>query len=357
MSYIYVYTNKYFIENNSIKIGSTVNPYIRLNTYTTYYIDKGKFEYLFEINTDPYDIDYKIRTKYIIDLNTRNNGDLGGTEIYQNINIYERIIQCFINENIKWIEIDPTKPPLTKKYDDPEYKKIISAIKENKLEISEPFNFNIDHERISILTDTDNGGIEALNWFGDSLIDDINNILISSNKNKSLVRLNDKYTNNLEIRNSYSYNYTIDFKSFLGSDYNNDFKSLLKKITSKSNHKNIIWNNIDDYILLEYVKGGVFKKHCDKNINDNHYGTLLIFPPAKENFEHTGGDLIIYNLDGSKFIFESSKNKKWTFIAFHTYLQHECTEIISGRRIVLKKELLLKHPIKKIKELRSEFRD
>ena len=344
MAYIYVYTNKYFTEKNSVKIGSTLNPYIRLNTYTTYYIDKGYFEYIFEIDKDPYVIDSKIRTEYISDLNTRINGELGGTEIYKNINIYERIIKCFENENIKWIEIDPKNPPFTKKYDETEqfeYKKYIKNTLKTKLEIYEPFEFDIEYERINILS------IDGEN--NNNINEKINSIINSDNKNNSMVRLNGEYVNDPEIRNSYSYEITIDFKSLFGIDHLGDIKQLLKSIIGINNHKNIIWNNENNYVLLEYIKGGFFTKHRDKKINNKHYGTLLIFPPAIKQYEHVGGDLIIYNLDGTKFIFESSKNKKWTFIAFHTYLQHECTEVISGRRIVFKKELLLKNQIKKQK--------
>jgi len=63
---------------------------------------------------------------------------------------------------------------------------------------------------------------------------------------------------------------------------------------------------------------------------------MLIFPPAVGEFAHTGGELV---LDRDKFRFDSSKNTEWTFIAFQTNLFHECKEVLSGQRIVLKAEL------------------
>jgi hypothetical protein len=101
------------------------------------------------------------------------------------------------------------------------------------------------------------------------------------------------------------------------------------------------WKNKQKYDVIEYLPGGFFKEHFDKKIKKNHYGTLLIFPPAVGRLAHTGGELII---DKGKFIFNSSTNTEWTFIAFHTYLPHECKEVLSGTRIVFKTELLMGSP-------------
>ena len=51
MSYIYVYTNSYFNYENYRKIGCTFNPFIRLESYLNYYLDKGKLEFLFKVDT------------------------------------------------------------------------------------------------------------------------------------------------------------------------------------------------------------------------------------------------------------------------------------------------------------------
>ena len=102
------------------------------------------------------------------------------------------------------------------------------------------------------------------------------------------------------------------------------------------------WFNLLKYDIIEYKTGGFFKEHQDRQIKSTHYGTLLIFPPAVGDFTHTGGELI---LDRGKFQFDSSKNTEWTFIAFQTNIFHECKEVLSGRRIVLKTELYSGTPI------------
>ena len=95
--------------------------------------------------------------------------------------------------------------------------------------------------------------------------------------------------------------------------------------------------------VIEYLPGDYFVAHRDIKVNRLHYATLLIFPPAIDEFAHTGGELIITRKDGSKFTFESSLNKHWAFIAFHQELEHECKVISSGRRVVIKTELYYKY--------------
>jgi len=144
----------------------------------------------------------------------------------------------------------------------------------------------------------------------------------------------------LDIRNSY--NYTSNIKFNMDEDIIIDN---LKKITPDEKHYNIIWTQLNKYTILEYLQGGFFTKHSDIKINKRHYATLLIFPPAIDEFEHTGGDLFITITDDNIFHFESSKNKVWTFIAFHTHLEHECKEVISGKRIVIKHALMYDNTI------------
>jgi len=95
--------------------------------------------------------------------------------------------------------------------------------------------------------------------------------------------------------------------------------------------------------VIEYLPGDFFVAHRDRKNNRLHYATLLIFPPALDELAHTGGELIITRKDGSKFTFESSLNKHWTFIAFHQELEHECRVVTSGRRLVIKTELTYKY--------------
>jgi len=96
------------------------------------------------------------------------------------------------------------------------------------------------------------------------------------------------------------------------------------------------WANSAKYDIIQYKQGGFFKEHSDKKIKPNHYGTLLIFPPAINTLSHTGGDLIF---DKGKSMFKSSENREWTFIAFHITTPHECQEVTSGNRVILKTEL------------------
>jgi hypothetical protein len=107
------------------------------------------------------------------------------------------------------------------------------------------------------------------------------------------------------------------------------------------------WLESTKYDVIQYKPGGFFKEHQDKRLRSTHYGTLLVFPPAVGQLEHTGGDLI---LDKGRFTFETSKNKEWTFIGFHTNLPHECLEVLSGNRVVLKTELYSSKPLGNIIE-------
>ena len=137
-----------------------------------------------------------------------------------------------------------------------------------------------------------------------------------------------------DIRNSVHYISFVKFDLEMDSVTNN-----LIKLNPEAE-----WFGLLKYDVIEYKKGGLFKAHQDRQIKSTHYGTLLVFPPAVGEFAHTGGDLI---LDGGKFQFISSKNTEWTFIAFQTHTLHECKEVLSGRRIVLKAELYSGTPIER----------
>ena len=93
------------------------------------------------------------------------------------------------------------------------------------------------------------------------------------------------------------------------------------------------------YDVIVYEPGGYFREHEDVQINRFHYATLLIFPPAKDEFAHTGGDLLITQENGERFRFESSKVEYWTFLAFPPHYKHECLPVTSGRRVVIKTEV------------------
>ena len=48
--------------------------------------------------------------------NSRNNGFNGGIDIFQNNNIRKKIIKCFKDNNVKWLELNTDTLPITKKY-------------------------------------------------------------------------------------------------------------------------------------------------------------------------------------------------------------------------------------------------
>ena len=137
---------------------------------------------------------------------------------------------------------------------------------------------------------------------------------------------------NTDVRNSFHYTSFVEF------DLETD--SVIYNLINLNRQAE--WFSLSKYDIIEYKTGGFFKEHQDRQIKARHYGTLLIFPPAVGDFAHTGGELI---LDRGKFQFDSSKNMEWTFIAFQTNIFHECKEVLSGRRIVLKTELYSGTPI------------
>ena len=137
---------------------------------------------------------------------------------------------------------------------------------------------------------------------------------------------------NTSVRNSVHYTSFVEFELETDSVIYN-----LRNLNYQAE-----WFNLLKYDIIEYKTGGFFKEHQDRQIKSTHYGTLLVFPPAVGDFTHTGGELI---LDRGKFQFDSSKNTEWTFIAFQTNIFHECKEVLSGRRIVLKTELYSGTPI------------
>ena len=106
----------------------------------------------------------------------------------------------------------------------------------------------------------------------------------------------------------------------------------------------IYWEPSTHYSVIEYGPGGFFSEHTDKKQKRNHCATLLIFPPAVDGLAHTGGELI---LDRGRFRFNSSANREWTFVAFHTELPHECLPVTTGKRVVLKTELYSRGPIQR----------
>ena len=116
---------------------------------------------------------------------------------------------------------------------------------------------------------------------------------------------------------------------------------VMNNISYLCNQDKVYWDKKSKYTVLEYREGDFFAEHRDHKINRNHFGTLLIFPPAIHSLEHTGGDLIFENNNFDKIV-PTSNNKNWKCVIFQTHLKHACHKILSGRRIVLKTELYKK---------------
>jgi hypothetical protein len=138
-----------------------------------------------------------------------------------------------------------------------------------------------------------------------------------------------------DIRKSKHFRTVLDFAMTLS-----EVELNLKRLVPQNKKQYVRWFNKDTiYDVIEYLSGGFFKEHVDSSQHLRHYATILIFPPAVDSFAHTGGELLITRLDGTQFIFDSSKNTKWTFVAFHLGLKHECKPVLSGKRVVIKNEL------------------
>lgn len=374
MSFIYVYTNDYFDYTNTRKIGSTLNPYIRFKSYITYYREEGSFEYLFKLNcNNPYEIEEKIKDTYLIEQNTRKCGSSGGTEIYTNIDIKEQLIKCFHQENIKYEELDPSIPPITKKYSNNTEKEFLSNYKKEKRLKGESINYNIyltkipnKNEILDEIVKEYPGDLikrseKLINNSIPYLISDrlaifdvpITDYKCSLNKvgRKKYGKLQDlvfsgkskvgtKYglINLPEIRKS---RFTESLFQFNGNELEEIVLKNIQNIVSEDKRHLITWEKKLKYTVLEYREGDFFSEHKDHKSNKNHYGTLLIFPPAIDYLEHTGGEFVI-ETENCDVVIPSAINKKWIFIAFQTQMKHACHKILSGRRIVIKLELKLK---------------
>jgi len=452
MSYIYVYTNSYFNNVNYRKIGCTFNPFIRLESYLTYYLDRGTLEFLFKIDTpDLFQIEKKLKTEYLFKNNSRNNGFDGGADIFKNNNIHINIINCFKDNNIKWKELDPKNPPITKNYTNineknllKEYRKTNKNITYDKCIFKIPDRNQLLNELKPIQKEKPEKFLElckiiesylnikkpdiycsylvSQNLFDNNKVKDINPAHASTNNNlkilgtkmniidhdgkffasynpdltisgfsisNSLVifdveildykcdnhicnskngKISDLIFNSpskvgtpyghIEIPEIRKSKYCLSSFDFKGPSTKHDLKQLvlenIKHIVPNEDIDNLYWNTKLKYTVLEYNEGDFFSAHSDSKKNNKHYATLLIFPPSEKDLIHTGGNLIITTED-TDVVFSSSLNsvykepinsesgiENWKFVAFHSNLKHECLPILSGRRVVLKTELMFK---------------
>ena len=175
----------------------------------------------------------------------------------------------------------------------------------------------------------------SVNHRGPRKFGTIDELIQSRSGQPSRVGTSIGYMLSTDIRNSTHYKSVFKF----AFDHAIAVQSL-QTIVAEQNQQFVQWLPEDHkYDLIVYNMGGFFHEHTDVRRHKSHYATLLIFPPATGEFAHPGGDLHITREDGSKFIFSSSINMEWRIIAFHTHLRHECKEVLSGNRIVIKTDL------------------
>jgi len=115
-------------------------------------------------------------------------------------------------------------------------------------------------------------------------------------------------------------------------------------LTNVNLSADIIFPRSASWKLLRYDVGCFFDYHVDKQLENNHTHTALIFPPFN-NFE--GGDLILTDdIDEDKCIIRTviktdkfSKSNNWTFVCFPINLYHKVQHVTNGQRFVFKSEL------------------
>lgn len=96
-----------------------------------------------------------------------------------------------------------------------------------------------------------------------------------------------------------------------------------------------------EWDLLAYDPFGHFVKHIDGQSSEDHYGTLLLFPPA-ELSQFEGGDLVLYtSVSQEPQIIKVSQLRDWTLVAFPLQIAHECRPVVSGTRYVFKSPLII----------------
>lgn len=175
----------------------------------------------------------------------------------------------------------------------------------------------------------------ALNKRGRAEYGSIDELIENCEANISTVGTNNGNVFMPDVRISTHYSTYLDFRPFV-----TNYDSCLKGLVPYEKRKYVKWvHRSQPFDIIKYTAGGHFKTHYDEKMTESHYGTLLIFPPASGKYAHTGGKLIITPGGGQEFIFNSSQNLRWTFIAFRTGIPHTCEKVTSGTRIVLKTEL------------------
>lgn len=104
------------------------------------------------------------------------------------------------------------------------------------------------------------------------------------------------------------------------------------------------WRPIQSWTAVRYQTGGFFKKHRDSSHNSEKFASVILMIPAYDpTLEHSGGILRIWDANGELHEYDSSKITEVTVVAFDPHLEHECTPITSGTRIIFKAEWCYEH--------------
>lgn len=89
--------------------------------------------------------------------------------------------------------------------------------------------------------------------------------------------------------------------------------------------------------VLCYEVGGHFITHLDTQINAEHRGTVLIFPP-KNDWPFEGGELICGSpLDQiTECVVQTHRTHRWNLVYVEAGIEHSVRPVLKGRRIVFK---------------------
>ena len=88
----------------------------------------------------------------------------------------------------------------------------------------------------------------------------------------------------------------------------------------------------DEPYLIHYRLNDHFPRHRDLKVSDDHLGAVLLYPPA----DYEGGELVIYNDDGSILhkVGCHHKDNKIIMVLVPLSYEHEVLPITKGNRYV-----------------------
>jgi Rps23 Pro-64 3,4-dihydroxylase Tpa1-like proline 4-hydroxylase len=179
----------------------------------------------------------------------------------------------------------------------------------------------------------------------------IDEIKLANNMQDSTVAINGSNIIDKKIRKSKTMKdltlKLVHNKVTSNGDFNTSFNVSVKQILpdyyNSINIDSPFYYNKDEnkWTFLAYANGGYFKKHTDGKENDDHYGTLLLFPPKKLH-KYVGGNLIIHDgLSQHTISYNDLHSTKWTLVGFPINVEHECTPVTSGCRYIFKSKLII----------------